>query len=276
MIDLSLPAGVVGWAGSGVSGAHMGGHLHKFTACFLGPLQLQLAAGLIYPGEGGTADGHLQGISVAGRVGDPVHVFCQIVDGSADGGLVIKCPGGYLQPGPVQSIFKLPGYGVGSGGSQILPGSGGLPVAGVQKVLEVLAFVWLRQGDPGSGVDGILRLEGLGSGLHQHFPDGSLAFSAVFGNQLYNVRIEEPGLLQPPGLVCGGFGDSSHFPDSPGNVPENVVLYLLPQGNQRLRQLLQVLGRKHDYSPPKKRLSSLRFSAAASATMSLAVCSSQP
>ena len=225
----------------GRPGAGVGAGLHKSPVHLVHPGDLEFAGGLVDPGQHRPADCHLQGIPVAGGVGDPGHVFGQVIHGPADGGLVVEGPAGHLEPGPVQGGFQLAADGVGRGGGQVLPAARRLLVPGIQQIQKGLVGVGIGRVQPRRLVEQVVLLQGLGSGLLEDLPQLGGALAGILGQDLQNFPVAQPDLLPPPQLPVGGGGEGAHLADPPGHVLQDVLLHLLPQLHHGGRDIFQVV-----------------------------------
>ena len=61
------------------------------------------------------------------------------------------------------------------------------------------------------------------------------ALTAVLGDQLDNISMEELGLLQAECLVCSSVRKFVHLADPAANIPEDIILNQLPKLYKRLR-----------------------------------------
>lgn len=129
--------------------------------------------------------------------------------------------------GTVESGFKLAADGVCRGGGQVVEGSGGLLVTGVEQGLQggilgkgrgLLAVVI---------VDLVLGFHGPGGRFLHEPPDLGFALAGVPSQLLHHVLPEGFGLFIPPQLPVGRGGHGVHFGDAPGHIPQDIILDLL-------------------------------------------------
>ena len=211
----------------GRAGPAVGRGLEELHSHLIGPGHLQLCTGLVDPSEHRPAGGHFQRVGVAGGVGDVFHGVGQTVHRALDGVLVVERAAAHLEMGTVESGFKLAADGVCRGGGQVVEGSGGLLVTGVEQGLQggilgkgrgLLAVVI---------VDLVLGFHGPGGRFLHEPPDLGFALAGVPSQLLHHVLPEGFGLFIPPQLPVGRGGHGVHFGDAPGHIPQDIILDLL-------------------------------------------------
>ena len=180
-----------------------------------------------------------------------------------------------MEPRPVQRLLESPGDGVCRGGREVLPCAAGLPRTGVQQVVEGGALLEGLRLFAVVVIDGVLPLHGFSGGLQKQPSDGGLALAGVLGQQLHHIIAQRLGLLIAPQLPVSSSGHFVHLADAPGNVPENRILHLLPEGHEGVRGVVEVVRGQHQ-APPPKVSSGWRFSVRASSASLRASSSEMP
>ena len=251
------------------------GGLEELHAHLVRPGYLQPARRLVDAGEHGTASGHLDAVLVAAGVCDHGHLVCKTVHGLLDGGFVVERAAAHLEPRPVQRLLKSPGDGVGRGGGEIGEAACRLPIARVEQVLERCRFFEGRWLFPVMVIDLILGFQCGGRGLLHQAADLGLALAGIPGQKLHHILADGLGLLVAPELPVRRGRQGAHLADAPGHVPQDVVLGLLPEQDEPVGCVVEVVRGQHQ-APPPKVSSGWRFSSLASCASRRASSSEMP
>ena len=250
-------------------------HLDEAGPHLVHPGLLKLCAGLVHAREHGPAAGYLQRVSVAAGVGDVGHGVGKAVHSTLDGGLVVERAAAHLEPCPVQRLLKSSGDGVGRGGGEIGEAACRLPIARVEQALERCRFFEGRWLFPVMVIDLILGFQCGGRGLLHQAADLGLALAGIPGQKLHHILADGLGLLVAPELPVRRRRQGVHLADAPGHVPQDVVLGLLPEQDEPVGCVVEVVRGQHQ-APPPKVSSGWRFSVRASSASRRASSSEMP